>query len=119
MYLREFSTLILLSDPHHVVVVGGPVPLCPHDHALGAAHEHAFIKGLNPVPLLPHDLGAAQELNPGQVNDEQVPDHAEDDGQVVVPHVQVTAGESHVPGVGAVVPPSVQHLLVFLYRWEY
>ena len=61
----------------------------------------------------------------------EVPDHTvvrglldshpalEDDGQVVVPHVQVTAGESHVPGVGAVVPPSVQHLLVFLYRWEY
>ena len=46
--------------------------------------------------------------SPGQISDEQVPDHA-------VPHVQVPAVESHAPGV----PPNVQQLVVFLYRWEY
>ena len=88
--------------------------------------EPHVLKGLNPVPLLPPDLvpvaalelalGAVQlagphvikGLSPGQISDEQVPDRA-------VPHVQVPAVESHAPGV----PPNVQHLHVFLYRWEY
>ena len=62
-----------------------------------AVHDHADVRGLL-------DSHPAREV----------------DGLVVVPHGQVTAGtESHVPGVGAVVPPDVQHLLVFLYRWEY
>ena len=61
---EKFSTQLLLSDPHHVVVVGGPVPLLPHDHVLEAAHE------LGAVQLAgPHVI---KELNPGQVNDEQV-----------------------------------------------
>ena len=39
---EKCSTQLLLSDPHHVLVVGGPVPLLPLDHALGAAHELAL-----------------------------------------------------------------------------
>ena len=46
--------------------------------------------------------------SPGQISDEKVSDHA-------VHHVQVPAVETHSP----VIPPSVQQLVVFLYRWEY
>ena len=64
---------------------------------LSAVHDHVDVRGLL-------DSHPAREV----------------DGLVVVPHGQVTAGlESLVPGVGAVVPLDVQHLLVILYRWEY
>ena len=96
------------------MVVGGPVPLLQHELVLGAAHELPFGRSARRSSraqgTLELALGAIQlagphvikGLSPGQISDEQVPDHA-------VPHVQVTAGESH---------PNVQHLLVFFYRWE-
>ena len=39
---EKCSKQLLLSDHHPVLVVGGPVPLLPLDHALGAAHELAL-----------------------------------------------------------------------------
>ena len=138
---EKYSKHFLLSELHPVELAGGPVPLLRLDHALGAAHE------LGAVHLARHHV--VKRLNLGQVNDElgvfvgqhrtvetrglsAVHDHVdvlglpdshsvrEVDGLVVVPHGQVTAGiESLVPGIGAVVPLDVQHLLDILYRWEY
>ena len=131
----------MLSELHPVELAGGPVLLLRLDHALGAAHK------LGAVCLARHHV--VKKLNLGMVNDGlgvfvglhrtvkterlcAVRDHVdvrglpdshsvrELDGLVVVPHGQVTAGiESLVPGIGAVVPLDVQHLLDILYRWEY
>ena len=110
---EKYSRHFLLSELYPVELAGGPVPLLRLDHALGAAHklvgQHRTVETVGLSAVHEHvDVRGLLDSHPAR----------EVDG-LVVPHGQVTAGESHVPGVGAVVPPDVQHLLVVLYRWEY